>query len=411
MVGEEGFDADAVEQRETAKANRAAYLATPEGKLELRAQQLSGDYGDVRQVDPKNVSAIENILKQIGNENVATRAMAATLAQKYGITDLNQVASRPKTTAAYTESGGSDESAYTINHPEETTNEWYNKDTGQAIPQNFATYDDGKATYFFGLDKTPEGNLTFNQPREPNARARGMKGEAMMALALASLVFDWSGSTGYAILGAGDAIAGAITAGEMAASISAATGITVSANAIATGVGAATVNTATTYARTGDFNTSLAVGASSFVGAVGSAAASGTAGAALTAANVNPVLTNYLSSAIGGATGTILAGGSVDLSQMVTGALATAASVGITNATSPYVGIDVAKGLGAAAQTYITTGNADAAIQNGLFTGVGSALRGALQPKKINYTQEQINNGKYEQDLKNWSNANPESAQ
>ena len=364
------------QREEPAQAEaRVAYWNSPEGKLALRAQELSGDYGDVRGIDPKNVPAIENILKQIGTENVATKAMAATLAQKYGISDLNQIELRPKVIPAYTESGGSDESFYSREVPEQTVNEWYNKTTGQVIPQSFATYDDGKATYFFGLDKTKDGNLTFNQPREPNARATGMKNEAMMALALASLAFDWSGSAGYAILGAGDAIAGAIAAGEIAASISAATGITVSAGAIATGIGAATVNTATTYARTGDINTALATGASSFVTGVGAAAAGGTVGNELYYAGVDRTLTNYLSSAVAGAAGTALSGGSVDLGQMVNGALATAAGVGVTNAAAPFVGVNVAKGLGAAAQTYVSTGNTEAAVQNGLFSGVGSAIR------------------------------------
>jgi len=357
------------EVREAAKAERAAYLATPEGKLTTRAQQLSGDYGDVRQVDPKNVPAIEALLTQIGTENEATRAIAATLAQKYGITDLNQVGTRQGTKQEY----NPNQEAY-VDVP---ATEYYNKVTNSAIPQNFATYDNGKATYHFGLDTTKDGNLTFNQPQEPTARAKGMKNEAMMALALASLAFDWTGTTGYAILGAGDAVAGAVTAGEMAASISAATGITVPANAIATGIGAATVNTATTYARTGSFETAVAAGASSFVTGVGAAAAGGTVGDILYNADVNKTLTNYLSSAVAGAAGTALAGGSVDLSKVVNGALATAASVGVTNAATPFVGVDVAKGLGAATQTYITTGDPSAAVQNGLFSGVGSAIRSA----------------------------------
>ena len=127
------------EIRDAARAQSAAYAASPEGQLAARAQQLSGDYGDVRQVDVKNVPAIENLLKQIGNENVATRAMAATLAQKYGITDLNQLASHQKVIPASAESGGSDESAYNIEHPEQTVTEWYNKENGQVIPQSFAT--------------------------------------------------------------------------------------------------------------------------------------------------------------------------------------------------------------------------------------------------------------------------------
>jgi len=363
------------QREEPAQAEaRVAYWNSPEGKLALRAQELSGDYGDVRGIDPKNVPAIENILTQIGTENVATKAMAATLAQKYGISDLNQIESRPKVIPAYTESGGSDESFYSREVPEQTVNEWYNKTTGQVIPQSFATYDDGKATYFFGLDKTKDGNLTFNQPREPNARAKGMKGEAMMALAIASLVFDWSWQTGYAILGAGDALAGAVAAGEMAAGISAATGITVGANAIATGIGAAAVNTASTYLATGDPGAAFSAGATALVGTVGGSAAGLTAGAALTAAGVNPALSSYLSSAIQGATSTALTGGEVDVSNTLRGALGAAAGAGVSNAVIGTLGADAAKALGVAAQTYVTTGNEQAAIQSGLMSGVGSLV-------------------------------------
>jgi hypothetical protein len=363
------------QREEPAQAEaRVAYWNSPEGKLALRAQELSGDYGDVRGIDPKNVPAIENILKQIGTENVATKAMAATLAQKYGISDLNQIESRPKVIPAYTESGGSDESFYSREVPEQTVNEWYNKTTGQVIPQSFATYDDGKATYFFGLDKTKDGNLTFNQPREPNARAKGMKAEAMMALAIASLVFDWSGQTGYAILGAGDAFAGAVAAGEMAAGISAATGITVGANAIATGIGAAAVNTASTYLATGDPGAAFSAGATALVSTVGGSAAGATIGAALTSAGVSPALSSYLSSAIQGATSTALTGGEVDVSNMLRGALGAAAGTGVSNATIGTLGADAAKALGVAAQTYVTTGNEKAAIQSGLMSGLGSLV-------------------------------------
>ncbi len=167
MASAEELTPDAKEQQQAARDARRAYLSTPEGKLETRAQALSGDYGDVRQVDVKNVPAIENILTQIGTENVATRAMAATLAQKYGITDLNQIGTRPGTKQEY----DPNQEAY-VDVP---TTEWYNTTTGAAIPQNFATYDDGSATYHFGLDKTADGNLTFNQPQEPTARAKGMK--------------------------------------------------------------------------------------------------------------------------------------------------------------------------------------------------------------------------------------------
>ena len=184
------------QREEPAQAEaRVAYWNSPEGKLALRAQELSGDYGDVRGIDPKNVPAIENILTQIGTENVATKAMAATLAQKYGINDLNQISVRevPNDEMRTVMEGIGESERFVGYEPVGgTRTEWYNKTTGQVIPQSFATYDDGKATYFFGLDKTEDGNLTFNQPREPNARSKGMKAEAMMALALASLAFDWS---------------------------------------------------------------------------------------------------------------------------------------------------------------------------------------------------------------------------
>ena len=51
-----------------ALAERQAYLASPEGVLATRAQQLSGDYGYTRSVKPENVMAIQGIIEQLGGK-------------------------------------------------------------------------------------------------------------------------------------------------------------------------------------------------------------------------------------------------------------------------------------------------------------------------------------------------------
>ena len=188
MVGEEGLDVDAVEQREAANATRRAYLASPEGVLATRAEQLSGDYGYTTQVKPENVMAIQGIIEQLGGkESGPTNAIAASLVERYGITNLGQLGVRQVPGVEYqtiddSQSGGS---TYQVEVPV-TKTEFYNKVTNQAIPQQFASYDDGKGTYHIGFNSGAETGVGFKL-NHYNPRARGFFkeefGQALLNLA------------------------------------------------------------------------------------------------------------------------------------------------------------------------------------------------------------------------------------
>lgn len=73
--------------------------------------------------------AIANLLKQLGGDNPATRAISAALYDKYGMNDMSKLASRKVTVPGTTYSGDSGE----WSTPDQEVTQWYNKDTGQAI--------------------------------------------------------------------------------------------------------------------------------------------------------------------------------------------------------------------------------------------------------------------------------------
>jgi len=152
------------------------------------------------------------------------------------------------------------------------------------IPQEFAHFDDGRATYYLGFKATAKGEpgfgLLYAVPR-----ARGVLREvALPLLAIGSLVYDWSGQLGYAILGVGNAAA----ATTLSLEIALASGLTqlqvaqlvgsAAVGALTSGgdVGEAVKNTAAAYlgAQAGNFVTA----------AVDSAAAAKITSAAVSAA-------------------------------------------------------------------------------------------------------------------------------
>jgi hypothetical protein len=151
------------------------------------------------------------------------------------------------------------------------------------VPTEFAKFDDGKATYYLGFKPDAQGKPTFGLTNI-NRRVRSQLREiALPLLAIGSLVFDWSGTTGYAILGVGDAIAGAAIAGEIAATIG------VSAAQVAQMVGSAAIGAVTSGGDPVKAVENMAAAyvgaqAGNFVaGAVDSAAAGKIAAAAVTA--------------------------------------------------------------------------------------------------------------------------------
>lgn len=187
------------------------------------------------------------------------------------------------------------------------------------VPQEFAHFDDGRATYYLGFKPTANGQpgfgLLYAVPR-----ARGVLREvALPLLAIGSLVYDWSGQLGYAILGAGNAAA----ATTLTLEIAMASGLTqlqvaqlvgsAAVGAVTSGgdVGQAVKNTAAAY---------LGAQAGNFVGAaVDSAAAAKIASAAVSAAATGQdvgraILTAGAPLAAGAAAGAIASttGASVD---------------------------------------------------------------------------------------------------
>jgi hypothetical protein len=76
---------------------------------------------------------------------------------------------------------------------------------GPTIPTEFAQFDDGQATYYLGFKPNAQGRPTFGLSHA-TPRTRGVLREvALPLLAIGSLVFDFSGQLGYAILGLGNA--------------------------------------------------------------------------------------------------------------------------------------------------------------------------------------------------------------
>jgi len=165
--------------------------------------RFTRDYGLTP--DEKNDLAVINLISQMGdnpsNPKPAIEAIAVWLANRwmvYNLSDL-QFLWNPEKTETY----GSDESYNVVTYPGYFTA--VSKSKGVQIPNEFATFDDGQATYYLGFKPNAEGKPTFGL-MWANPRARGVLREvALPLLAIGSLVFDWSGQLGYAILGLGEA--------------------------------------------------------------------------------------------------------------------------------------------------------------------------------------------------------------
>jgi len=243
--------------------------------------RFTGDYGLTP--NEANDLAVINLISQMGdnpsNPKPAIEAIAVWLANRWSVYNLSdlQFLWHPETTETY----GSDEAINTVYFPGYFTA--VSKIRGVQIPHEFAQFDDGNATYYLGFKPNAEGKPTFGLSyANPRVRSQ-LKAIALPLLAIGSLVFDWSGTTGYAILGVGDAIAGAAVAGEIAATIG------VSAAQVAQMVGSAAIGAATSG---GDIGQAIQNAAAAYVGgqagnfvsgAVDSAAAGKIAAAAVTA--------------------------------------------------------------------------------------------------------------------------------
>jgi len=246
--------------------------------------RFTGDYG----LTPNegNDFAVINLISQMGdnpkNPKPAIEAIAVWLANRWSVYNLSdlQFLWHPDTTVCdvFIEDVGWQCSG-DVGHFTAVSKrrDWI------TIPTEFAQFDDGTATYYLGFKPNAQGKPTFGLIWA-NPRTRGVLREiALPLLAIGSLVFDWSGTTGYAILGVGDAIAGAAVAGEIAATIG------ISAAQVAQIVGSASIGAVTSggdpiKAVENAAAAYLGAQAGNFVaGAVDSAAAGKIAAAAVTA--------------------------------------------------------------------------------------------------------------------------------
>lgn len=275
------------------------------------ASQFTGDYGLTP--NEANDYAVIGLITQMGGDlfksNPALEAIAVWLVNRYGVIDLKHL--QFLWTPDSQECGGNDE-AYSCTY----TPGFFravNLDNGAQVPTQFAQYDDGQATYYLGFKPDKNGKPIFGLVYA-NPRTHGvLKEVALPLLAITSMVFDWSGTLGAAILGVGDAVAGAALAGEIALQV----GLT--GTQVAQIVGSSAAGAVTSG---GDPVKAVENAAASFLGAqagnfvasaVDSTAAAKIASAAVTAAaKGQDVGKAILTSGAGSAAGAIISGSTMD---------------------------------------------------------------------------------------------------
>jgi hypothetical protein len=176
--------------------------------------EFQGDYGDLIP-DGLYDREVAALIAQMGDNPAkpqpGVQAIAVFLANRYKVMSLGDL--QFLWTPDSQECGGNDEAYNCTYIPGFFTAIVKHNDL--RIPQEFAHFDDGRATYYLGFKPTANGQPGFGL-LYVNPRARGVFREvALPLLAIGSMVFDWSGSLGTAILGAGDTVAGAALAGEV----------------------------------------------------------------------------------------------------------------------------------------------------------------------------------------------------
>jgi hypothetical protein len=278
--------------------------------------EFQGDYGDLIPdglYDREAAALIAQMGDNPAKPQPGVQAIAVFLANRYKVMSLGDL--QFFWTPDSQECFGSDEAYNCTQIPGFFTA--IVKHNELRVPQEFAHFDDGRATYYLGFKATANGQpgfgLLYAVPR-----ARGVLREvALPLLAIGSLVYDWSGQLGYAILGAGNAAA----ATTLSLEIAMASGLTqlqvaqlvgsAAVGAVTSGgdVGEAVKNTAAAY---------LGAQAGNFVGAaVDSAAAQKLATAAVSAAARGEdvgraILTSGATSAVGAVASAITTGSTMD---------------------------------------------------------------------------------------------------
>jgi len=177
--------------------------------------EFQGDYGDLTP-DGLYDREVAALIAQMGDNPAkpqpGVQAIAVFLANRYKVMSLGDL--QFLWTPDSQECGGNDEAYNCTYIPGFFTAIVKHNDL--RIPQEFAHFDDGRATYYLGFKPTANGQPGFGL-LYVNPRARGVFREvALPLLAIGSLVYDWSGQLGYAILGAGNAAAATTLSLEIA---------------------------------------------------------------------------------------------------------------------------------------------------------------------------------------------------
>jgi hypothetical protein len=216
--------------------------------------EFQGDYGDLTP-DGLYDREVAALIAQMGDNPAkpqpGVQAIAVFLANRYRVMSLGDL--QFLWTPDSKECGGNDEAFRCTYIPGFFTAIVKHNDL--RIPQEFAHFDDGRATYYLGFKPTVNGQPGFGLLHaDPRVRS-ALREVALPLLAIASLVYDWSGQLGYAILGAGNAAA----ATTLTLEIAMASGLTqlqvaqlvgsAAVGAVTSGgdVGAAIKNTAASY--------------------------------------------------------------------------------------------------------------------------------------------------------------------
>jgi hypothetical protein len=248
--------------------------------------------------------------------------IATALSRDYGVNNLSDIGVRQVEEQNYHPSERievQEGNAYFTDAYYEPTgnqvNEFYNKNTGQVIPAaKFASEGAGEGYSNYNLQAIPDGKggmLAVPIQQYSKSGFGEVSADLAPLIVIAALAAQFipglGQAIGYAVLGAGDAIAGAALAGEIAL----ATGVsTINALSIASATGAATIAAGVTAVQGGDgadiVRAAATAGAASITnvaagGGVVGAAAGSAVGTAIAGGNLNNVTLNAVAAATGAA--------------------------------------------------------------------------------------------------------------
>jgi len=249
--------------------------------------------------------------------------IATALSRDYGVNNLSDIGVRQVEEQNYHPSERievQEGNAYFTDAYYEPTgnqvNEFYNKNTGQVIPAaKFASEGAGEGYSNYNLQAIPDGKggmLAVPIQQYSKSGFGEVSADLAPFIAVAALAAQFipglGQAIGYAVLGAGDAIAGAALAGEIAL----ATGVSsITAASIVSATGAATIAAGVTAAQGGDAADIVRAAATAGSASITNVAAGG----------------GIVGAGAGSAVGTAIAGGNLDNVSLNAVAAATGAAV------------------------------------------------------------------------------------